>query len=336
MAQVVRPPPPDGFVRIRIVGLDKNRRDVYLKFNAEVSPRKRGRGSEEEDVRADLLPAAAVASVQPSDVQELGVYVPVTGRFREVTELTRISLFADRNVSRSYSEFARFVDAIAANNPQSIIPALPLVQTSAATEEDDDRLVKAAFQRWVARITTDPSIARDDELRSFIESEFGVRARGSVGSVTRLEGKLIRTRYSNFTVHPVDSRPAKDARDIPLPTGPPTPRRAGRRAHPRQGRHEQARAQLYRDGSRSREGRQGPSERCHRGRRRRRPPQHFCHDGDVPSARSGDQEARQDDQGFGGFGGQPGARGERLGRGGGEGRALTQVLAGDRRAGYVG
>lgn len=32
-----RPPPQDAFVRIKIVGLDKNRRDVYLKFNAEVS-----------------------------------------------------------------------------------------------------------------------------------------------------------------------------------------------------------------------------------------------------------------------------------------------------------
>lgn len=36
VAQLARPPPQDGFVRIKIVGLDKNRRDVYLKFNAEV------------------------------------------------------------------------------------------------------------------------------------------------------------------------------------------------------------------------------------------------------------------------------------------------------------
>lgn len=30
-------PPVDPYVRIRIVGLEKNRRDIYLKFNAEVS-----------------------------------------------------------------------------------------------------------------------------------------------------------------------------------------------------------------------------------------------------------------------------------------------------------
>jgi hypothetical protein len=28
---------PAGFVRIRILGIDRNRRDMYIKFNAEVS-----------------------------------------------------------------------------------------------------------------------------------------------------------------------------------------------------------------------------------------------------------------------------------------------------------
>jgi hypothetical protein len=30
-------PPQDPFVRIKIMGLEKNRRDIYIKFNAEVS-----------------------------------------------------------------------------------------------------------------------------------------------------------------------------------------------------------------------------------------------------------------------------------------------------------
>jgi hypothetical protein len=77
-------------------------------------------------------------------------------------------------VSRSYSEFLKLAEALSVTCPQSIIPALPLAQTSAATDDEDDRLVKLAFQRWVARITSDPAIARDDELRSFIESDFGV------------------------------------------------------------------------------------------------------------------------------------------------------------------
>lgn len=83
---------------------------------------------------------------------------------------------ADRGVSRSYAEFQRFAEAIGASQPQSIIPALPLAQTSAATDEEDDRLVKAAFQRWVARLTADPGVMGDEELRSFIESDFGVRS----------------------------------------------------------------------------------------------------------------------------------------------------------------
>jgi hypothetical protein len=33
----IRSPPPDPFVRIKIMGLERNRRDIYIKFNAEVS-----------------------------------------------------------------------------------------------------------------------------------------------------------------------------------------------------------------------------------------------------------------------------------------------------------
>lgn len=55
------------------------------------------------------------------------------------------------------------------------MPALPLAQTSAATDEEDDRLIKIAFQKWAVRLTSDPATIRDDETRSFIESDFGVR-----------------------------------------------------------------------------------------------------------------------------------------------------------------
>lgn len=77
-------------------------------------------------------------------------------------------------MSRSYTEFTKFAEAISVTCPQSIVPALPLAQTSAATDDEDDRLVKLAFQKWVARVTTDRAVMRDDELRSFIESDFGV------------------------------------------------------------------------------------------------------------------------------------------------------------------
>jgi len=76
-------------------------------------------------------------------------------------------------VSRSYLEFQQFYDSIVHNNPQTIIPALPLAQTSAPTDEEDDRLVKIMLQRWITRVCEDPILVHDEDVRSFIESDFG-------------------------------------------------------------------------------------------------------------------------------------------------------------------
>ncbi len=54
-----------------------------------------------------------------------------------------------RNISRSYTEFQQFYESIVQSNPQTIVPALPLAQTSAPTDEEDDRLVKLMLQRWL-------------------------------------------------------------------------------------------------------------------------------------------------------------------------------------------
>lgn len=78
-----------------------------------------------------------------------------------------------RNISRSYAEFQLFHEAIAHNTPQTIVPALPLAQTSAPTDEEDDRLVKIMLQRWMTRVCEDQFLMRDEETRSFIESDFG-------------------------------------------------------------------------------------------------------------------------------------------------------------------
>ena len=51
--------------------------------------------------------------------------------------------------------------------------ALPLAQTSAPTDEEDDRLVKIMLQRWITRVCENPFLMRDEETRSFIESDFG-------------------------------------------------------------------------------------------------------------------------------------------------------------------
>lgn len=58
-------------------------------------------------------------------------------------------------------------------NPQTIIPCLPLAQTSAPTDEEDDRLVRIMLQRWLTRICLDPVLMADEDLRAFIESDFG-------------------------------------------------------------------------------------------------------------------------------------------------------------------
>jgi hypothetical protein len=89
------------------------------------------------------------------------------------TNLSNFTGTAYRNVSRSYLEFQQLYDALTHNNPQTIVPALPLAQTSAPTDEEDDRLVKIMLQRWFTRVCEDMILVYDEELRSFIENDFG-------------------------------------------------------------------------------------------------------------------------------------------------------------------
>jgi hypothetical protein len=115
---------PEPYLRVRITGLDRNRRDILVRFDAQ-------------------------------------------------TNLTNFTGTGYRNVSRSYFEFQQLYDALTNNNPQTIVPALPLAQTSAPTDEEDDRLVKIMLQRWFTRVCEDMILVYDEELRSFIESDFG-------------------------------------------------------------------------------------------------------------------------------------------------------------------
>ncbi|EMD40944.1 hypothetical protein CERSUDRAFT_149507 [Gelatoporia subvermispora B] len=114
----------EPYLRVRITGLDRNRRDILVKLDAQ-------------------------------------------------TNLSNFTGTTYRNVSRSYVEFQQFYEAIIHNNPQTIVPALPLARTSAPTDEEDDRLVKIMLQRWLGRICEDSILLHDEELRSFIESDFG-------------------------------------------------------------------------------------------------------------------------------------------------------------------
>ncbi|KAG1815636.1 Vps5 C terminal like-domain-containing protein [Suillus subaureus] len=114
----------EPYLRVRITGMDRNRRDILFKLDAQ-------------------------------------------------TTLSNFTGTTYRNVSRSYLEFQQFYEALINNCPHTIIPALPLAQTSAPTDEEDDRLVRIMLQRWLTRICEDPIVIHDEELRSFIESDFG-------------------------------------------------------------------------------------------------------------------------------------------------------------------
>ncbi|KAF9513272.1 hypothetical protein BS47DRAFT_1296574 [Hydnum rufescens UP504] len=127
----------EPYLRLRLTNLDRNRRDILIRFDAQ-------------------------------------------------TNLSNFNGSTYRNVSRSYVEFQRFAEQIVYSNPQTIVPALPLPQTSAPTDEEDDRLVKIMLQRWLTRICEDPVLMHDEEVRSFVESDFGyqptVRPRRKTGS----------------------------------------------------------------------------------------------------------------------------------------------------------
>ncbi|WVR03071.1 hypothetical protein IAU60_000060 [Kwoniella sp. DSM 27419] len=115
---------PSSYLRVRIGALERNRKDLLIRFDAS-------------------------------------------------TNLPNFRTSMYRNMQRSYVEFQRFAEQAQLCCPQTIIPALPLPSSSAVTDEEDDRLVRIALQRWFTRICEDDVLMRDDELRAFIESDFG-------------------------------------------------------------------------------------------------------------------------------------------------------------------
>jgi hypothetical protein len=131
------------YLRMRITGLERNRRDVLIRFDAQV-------WWLSIDSQSEVL--------IPTNTQ---------------TNLSNFTGTTYRNVQRSYVEFQQLAEALAHSCPQTITPALPFAQTSAPTDEEDDRLVKIMLQRWCARVCEDPILLRDEELRAFVESDFG-------------------------------------------------------------------------------------------------------------------------------------------------------------------
>ncbi|RUS29314.1 hypothetical protein BC938DRAFT_480805 [Jimgerdemannia flammicorona] len=146
-------PPPhndleDGFLRITIIHLDRNRKDPLYKFDA-------------------------------------------------TTNLLRYKRSIFKSVERTYSEFERLHNHLSIVDEECLVPALPLFTTSAATPEEDERRARANMQRWFERITIHPRLSKDDELREFIQSDFGFLpqtkprpARRPVGTLRMLTANL--------------------------------------------------------------------------------------------------------------------------------------------------
>jgi len=119
---------------------------------------------------------------------------------------TNLSTFHSASIkpfSRSFAEFVALHTALAANHPQVIVPALPIPATSAAMEDEEDRLLKIAFQKWVDRVCKTTDLARDEELRSFLEANFGVCPLFLLHfplSGTLSVGKTVFTRYNKEAI----------------------------------------------------------------------------------------------------------------------------------------
>ncbi|EGG09584.1 uncharacterized protein MELLADRAFT_104115 [Melampsora larici-populina 98AG31] len=150
--------------RIRVSNVERNRRDLYIKF----------------DAWSNLI----------------------TNRSGHCS-----------NISRSYREFLLFYESISANNPHTIVPPIPFPNTSAPNPADDDRLVASAFQQFFDRLLQDQSLRTDDELRIFLESDFGYTPQ------TRSKRKLTSHPSGGFgSFNPLSSH-HKSPTSSNLPTG---------------------------------------------------------------------------------------------------------------------
>lgn len=75
-------------------------------------------------------------------------------------------------MQRTYEELAKLSEQLALANPATIVPALPPNATNAQTEEEDDRRVKLALQRWFDRISDDGELRKDMDMRAFVMNKF--------------------------------------------------------------------------------------------------------------------------------------------------------------------
>ncbi|CAG8784874.1 4736_t:CDS:2 [Gigaspora margarita] len=93
-------------------------------------------------------------------------------KFKAITNLPRFKHTSYSHLERTYNEFERLYNSLSYSNPECIVPALPFSATSYQGTEEDERRVKNAMQQWVNRVSMNPILCHDEELRSFIETDF--------------------------------------------------------------------------------------------------------------------------------------------------------------------
>nr|CAG8553752.1 3857_t:CDS:2 [Entrophospora candida] len=93
-------------------------------------------------------------------------------KFKATTNLPKYKQTTYSSVERSYIELERLYNSLSYSNPECIVPALPHPTTSYQATEEDERRVKSAMQLWFNRISSNPVLRNDKELRSFIETDF--------------------------------------------------------------------------------------------------------------------------------------------------------------------
>ncbi|GBB85550.1 hypothetical protein RclHR1_12040002 [Rhizophagus clarus] len=93
-------------------------------------------------------------------------------KFKAITNLPRYRNSSYSLIERSYAEFERLFNALTYSNPECIVPALPFSSSSYQATEDDERRIKHSMQQWVNRVAMNPVLCHDEELRSFIETDF--------------------------------------------------------------------------------------------------------------------------------------------------------------------
>lgn len=151
----------DQYLRVRITGLDRNRKDILIRLDAQVSP---------AAPFLLLLDQYLCLVDKPPELQR----PDVSEHFSVICGVPAIRRADHLQQSADYHSCTTPRPNLCAYRRRRSAYILSF-EDSLTESHSDDRLVKLMLQRWITRICEDSVILQDEELRSFIESDFGVR-----------------------------------------------------------------------------------------------------------------------------------------------------------------